>query len=202
MTTRPARKLRPDGTVSMTWREEVLGVDDCGEWAVIRAGSPVHTSRGAAIEYATDQMYCYPRGSWWVAHFWGPDLSVVVREPDGSTWTTATDVATYVDISCPAERDADGVSFVDLYLDVVWANENAEVLDGDEWREVIADGGLSAEWIERGEAACAEVVAAMTARRAPFDGSALGRFRGRQGNLIFNCQYSLTLICGGWLGVR
>jgi|GEM_PF-4566872 len=168
-TTRIATKFKYPDQLGMRWTEEVLGEDESGEWAVIPTGSPVHLSRGRVIEFGSDQLFCYPRDRWWVAHFWGPNLSILVRQSDGSVQRQVKEHPCYVDMSTPAVRTDGGISFTDLILDVV-ADEAGEVtaLDEDE----LSTANLPGEYLRRAEHACTEVVSAMRETSPPFDDSA------------------------------
>lgn len=179
---RAARKLGYPDVVAATWREEVVGEDECGEWAVLRAGDPVRLGNGDVIEFGSDQVFCYPASQWRVAHFWGPELSILVRQPDGGVRRLVKTEPEYVDIAVPAVPGDGGISFVDLVLDVVRRGDGGvEVLDQDEWAEAVDRRVLPAGHVVRAETACAAVQAAMNARIAPFDGSArrwLAAYRG------------------------
>lgn len=170
---RVARKLRFPDVVAATWREEVIGEDECGEWAVLRRGDPVRLISGDVIEFGSDQVFCYPPHGWWVADFWGPELSILVRGPDGVVRRLTKNEPEYVDIAVPAVRGDGAVSFVDLILDVVrCADGGVAVLDQDEWAEAVVQRCLPAEYVARAEAACVAVQTAMSACKPPFDGSA------------------------------
>nr|WP_238345522.1 DUF402 domain-containing protein [Actinopolymorpha cephalotaxi] len=79
-----------------------------------------------------------------------------------------------VDISTPARVGADGVSFVDLTLDVVRDRHGVvTVLDEDEMAADVARYSVPARHVETARRSCAEVAALMLAGEPPFDGSAL-----------------------------
>ncbi|MEV0648344.1 DUF402 domain-containing protein [Phytomonospora sp. NPDC050363] len=171
---RIGRKLKFSREVLATWNEEVIGEDASGEWSVLRAGDPVDVGGGKTIEFGSDQFYCYPRDGWWVAHFWGPELSILVREPDGSVRRSVRSEPVYVDISAPAVRSDGGISFVDLVLDLVRTESgNIDVLDEDELDQVVEVGGITEADVAEARKACEEVLEAMRSRQPPFDGSDL-----------------------------
>lgn len=165
---RTAVKLKYPDRPGMRWTEEVLGEDASGEWTVVPAGSPVHLSRGRVIEFGSDQLFCYPRDGWWVAHFWGPELSIMVNHPDGSIERQVKSHPCYVDISTPPVRTREGISFVDLILDVVAdESDGIAVLDENE----LPTANLPDDYLRQAQDARRKVVAAMRAGAPPFDDS-------------------------------
>ncbi len=171
---RTARKLKYPDRFNASWSERVLGRDEHGQWAVLPAGSPVRRASGTVLRYATDQVFCYPYDGWWVARFGAPPVSFRAYRTDGSVRIFADAEPERVDISTPAEVSADGISFVDLTLDVVRDRRGVvSVLDEDEVAAEVARYSIPPVHVATARRSCADVAARMRAGDPPFDGSAL-----------------------------
>ncbi|MET9022993.1 DUF402 domain-containing protein [Actinopolymorpha sp. NPDC004070] len=170
---RTARKLKYPDRINATWTERVLGRDEHGEWSVLPAGSPVRRASGTILRYATDQVFCYPYDRWWVARMGAPPVGFRAYRADGSVRTFDDVEPERADISTPAEMSADGISFVDLTLDVVRDRHGVvTVLDEDEVAEEVARYAIPAGHVQAAQRSCADVAALMRAGAPPFDGSA------------------------------
>lgn len=171
---RTARKLKYSDRVNASWTERVLGRDEHGEWAVLPAGCAVRRASGTILRYATDQVFCYPYDGWCVARMGAPPVSFRAYRADGSVRIFDDVEPVRADICTPAEVSADGISFVDLTLDVVRDRDGVvTVLDEDEVAAEIARYSIPARYVEAARRSCAEVAARMRAGGPPFDGSAL-----------------------------
>ncbi len=136
-----------------------LGVDAHGTWVGIREGTLL-ASPSRAFHAAADHVTLVPYDAWWLATFYGTDA----RRP--------FDV--YVDIATPAVWHGDAlVRAVDLDLDVITGTTGRVwVDDEDEFARHRVTLDYPDEVVSAAVRSCQEVVDAVTARRAPFDGSA------------------------------
>nr|WP_255480697.1 DUF402 domain-containing protein [Quadrisphaera sp. RL12-1S] len=106
---------------------------------------------------------CVPRGQHWAATLY-----------DGGG---ASAVTTYVDITTPAVWSAGRVTMSDLDLDVVQrVGEEPFVDDEDEFELHRVRYAYPPELQAQARAASAAVLAAVTARQAPFDGATAARW--------------------------
>lgn len=136
----------------------VLGTDVHGTWVGITAGTLL-ASPSRAFQAAADHVTVVPHDAWWLGTFYGTDPQ---RPFD-----------TYVDIATPAVwHGEDLVRAVDLDLDVIRGTTGRVwVDDEDEFAAHRVALGYPAEVVERAVASCQEVLAAMQAGKAPFDGT-------------------------------
>ena len=137
-----------------------LGSDEHGEWIGFPRGT--YMSRpGAQFWAANDQVGLVPAGTAdaraWLATFHGPGGSVL----------------TYVDMTSVPHWDGAVLRAIDLDLDVI---ENLDgtvfVDDEDEFAEHQVAYGYPADIITLADATRHAILAAVTERTAPFDGSA------------------------------
>jgi uncharacterized protein len=151
----------------------VLGSDEHGEWLGFPPGT-INTRPGLELESKVACVTLVPADGWYAATFHAPGI-----------WCD-----TYVDIATPGRWDGGVLRAVDLDLDVIRmadplpdeiyhaAAEAGRVAgevfvdDEDEFAEHQVAFGYPAEVIERAQAGCDEVLAAVRAGRAPYDGTA------------------------------
>jgi hypothetical protein len=149
-----------------------LGADEHGDWLGFPQGTP-YTRPGAEFESAVDAVTLVPAGGWYAATVHAP-----------GSW-----VDVYVDITTPGEWDGDVVRMVDLDLDVVRLADpmpdhaleaavaagrtSGEIYvdDEDEFAEHQVAFGYPADVIERAQASCDRVLAAVRAGLPPYDGA-------------------------------
>lgn len=137
-----------------------LGSDEHGDWLGFPTGS--HMSRpGMDFTTTNDQVGLVPAaglpmGNAWLATFHGPG---------GVVWT-------YVDMTSVPVWDGSTVRAVDLDLDVIEAlDRSVYVDDQDEFDQHRVELGYPREIVELALSTRDLVRTAMTAGRAPFDGS-------------------------------
>jgi len=112
-----------------------------------------------------------PRGSWrtpWdtLNHFWTDRWYNVMlcERPNGKGLDNF-----YCNVTTPAQRDGDTVTYVDLDLDLrVFADGRLEVLDEDEFLENSERMGYPPDVIRESRAALSELVRLATAAEGPF----------------------------------
>lgn len=122
------------------------------------------------MRFHSHHVYCYPRDRWWVAHFWGADLTYHVERPDGTVVVGEVAEREYVDISTPPIVTATGMAFVDLTLDVGRRVDGSVViLDEDEMERDRARWSVPDRVVEGAWTSCAEVFAMMRAGDPPCD---------------------------------
>lgn len=132
-----------------------LGSDEHGEWLGFPAGT-LMSRPGVEVRPTNDQVGLVPVSGAWLATFHGP----------GGT------VRTYVDMTSVPEWVGPVVHAVDLDLDVVEPLEGEVYVDDeDEFAEHQVTYGYPAATIELAESTRDEVLEAVRAGRAPFDGS-------------------------------
>ncbi len=150
-----------------------LGSDAHGDWVGVPAGTWLAKPDRGFTAWC-DHVVLLPRDSWWVATLYGDDPALDADRP----------VDVYVDIATPStwSSGSDRVSAVDLDLDVIRDPDGRVWIDDeDEFAEHQQLLGYPAEIVEAAKTSCAEVLAAVTGRRAPYDGSHLpwlARLRG------------------------
>jgi hypothetical protein len=138
-----------------------LGSDDAGDWLGIPAGTRM-VRPGAEYVAPVDQVGLVPapgldEGRWWLATFHGP----------------GGEVHTYVDVTAPPLWDGREVRAVDLDLDVVRdLTDRVWVDDEEEFLEHQRTFGYPSEVVEQAEASATRILAAVTERWHPFDGTA------------------------------
>lgn len=149
-----------------------LGADEHGDWIGVPAGTH-HQRPGHEFHSPVDAVTLVPRGGWYAA---------TVHDP--GSW-----VDVYVDITTPGVWHDDVLRMVDLDLDVVRladplpeeVREEAVrrghldgaiyVDDEDEFAEHQVAYGYPADVIDRAQASCDEVLAAVRAGLPPYDGT-------------------------------
>lgn len=142
-----------------------LGSDEHGDWVGVPGGTWL-SKPDRGFPAWCDHVVLLPRDSWWVATLYGTDPVLDAERP----------VDVYVDITTPSvwSPAGDRVSAVDLDLDVIRDPDGrAWVDDEDEFAEHQRLLGYPADVIEAARESCAGVLEAVTARRAPYDGSHL-----------------------------
>jgi hypothetical protein len=136
-----------------------LGSDAHGDWIGFPAGT-LMSRPGMEVRPPNDQVGLVPSGAdadrAWLATFHSPGGSML----------------TYVDMTSVPEWDGTVVRAVDLDLDVVKALDGTTYVDDeDEFAEHQVAFGYPPEIVALAEATKDAVLTAMTAGRAPFDGS-------------------------------
>ena len=144
-----------------------LGSDEHGAWLGVPVGT-TFTRPGSAYVAPNRQVTLLPRDGWWVATFHGPGAATWMDLEGGA-------VEVYVDIATPAEIDGTTVRCVDLDLDVVRGDNGVVMVDDeDEFAEHRVSLAYPDGVVRSAEESCAAVLAAVTARTPPFDGTASG----------------------------
>lgn len=151
-----------DGSPHWHIGTRLLGEDEHGTWLHAPAGS--FTWRpGLAFTYDRANVMCVPRDQHWAATLY-----------DGGG---ASSVVTYVDITTPATWSAGRVTMSDLDLDVVQrTGEEPFVDDEDEFELHRVRFAYPPRLQAAARAASASVLAAVTARQVPFDGTTAQRW--------------------------
>lgn len=140
-----------------TGRMHVLGEDGHGTWLWGPAGRTISGGPTGAFVAEYDVVIVVPDQAWWSASWW-------IDHPE---------VALYVNINTPAVRTGDVIRYVDLDLDVVRLTTGAtEIVDQDEFAVHQVQLGYPPDVIAATEAAADEVLRAVQATAAPFDGAA------------------------------
>jgi len=137
-----------------------LGVDALGHWVGVPRGTWLSKPDKGFTAWA-DHVVLLPHDAWWVATIYGDDLD--------------RPVDFYVDMTTPCAWSADEseVRCVDLDLDVIRETDGRVWLDDeDEFAAHQVAFGYPAEVIAAAESSAEEILAAVTAQVAPFDGSA------------------------------
>ena len=174
---RRGRKLRHSGHVAGWWMELVLGEDEHGVWAAQQPESPCFLDDGTCFRMSDVTIRCYPREEWWVATLYGPRRAGTATDPDGVSSSFERLAQIYVDMAIPARHDDDGVSFVDLTLDVVDDGRGTvEIVDADEIDAEAARWGIPTAHVAAALRVGEEVLAAVSGRRPPFDGATFDRW--------------------------
>jgi hypothetical protein len=150
---------RPHWAFDAIW----LGSDEHGDWIGIPPGTPMDRP-GAHYEPPVPQVGLSPAADrpdeerWWFATFHGP------RSPAG--------VSVYVDIATPPVWDGTTLRTVDLDLDVVREiTGRIWIDDEDEFAQHQVELGYPEDVVRAAMVSCDRVEAAMSAGRAPYDGS-------------------------------
>ncbi len=145
-----------DGGAHWAYEALRLGADEHGTWLGAPRGTRV-ARPGARFVAAYDRVALVPDGAGFLASFY-PDVS-------------AAPVRIYVDITTPPQWDAAVVRSVDLDLDVVRDRSGRVFVDDeDEFAEHRVRYGYPDEIVRLAERTCAEVLRAVEASEAPFDG--------------------------------
>ncbi|MCW2735581.1 DUF402 domain-containing protein [Nocardioides sp.] len=150
-----------------------LGSDEHGEWLGFPQGTHNHRP-GYEFSSEVDAVTLVPAGGWYAATFHAPGI-----------WCDL-----YIDITTPGEWDGDVLRAVDLDLDVIRmspeppassrsAPQNLSagpgetfVDDEDEFAEHQVAYGYPADVVAAAQASCDEVLEAVRAGVAPYDGTA------------------------------
>ncbi len=139
----------------------LLGSDEQGDWVGIRGGTFM-SRPGAEYRAQVDQVGLVPGP--------GPDEE---RGWLATFHAAGGPVRVYVDITTPAVWDGDVLHAVDLDLDVVCGPTGRVWIDDeDEFAEHRVSLGYPDQITTLAMRSCDAVQAAMTAGRAPYDGSA------------------------------
>jgi uncharacterized protein len=142
-----------------------LGDDEHGTWLHSPAGT-LTWRPGLAFTYDRANVLCVPRDQHWAATLY-----------DGGG---AAAVTTYVDITTPAVWSAGRVTMSDLDLDVVQrVGQEPFVDDEDEFELHRVRYAYPPALQAAARAASTSVLAAVTQRRAPFDGATAARWLAR-----------------------
>ena len=139
-------------------RRLFLGSDEHGDWIGFPAGT-LMSRPGVEVRPSNEQVGLVPAGAdadrAWLATFHSPGGSVL----------------TYVDMTSVPSWDGSVVRAVDLDLDVIEALDGTVYVDDeDEFEEHQVLFGYPAEVIALAESTKDAVLAAVSERRAPFDG--------------------------------
>ena len=137
-----------------------LGTDAVGHWVGVPRGTWI-SKPGKGFTAWCDHVVLIPHDGWWLATIYGDD-------PDRP-------VDVYVDIATPSTWADDGswVKAVDLDLDVIQGpTGRVWVDDEDEFAEHQVRFGYPRDVIDAAVRSCDEILAAVSAKVAPFDGSA------------------------------
>lgn len=146
-----------------------LGSDAHGDWLGLAAGT-TYSRPGKRFAIPYDHVGLVPAAvgrerPWHMAVFYtdgGPHWPAL----DGSP------VEVYVDMTTPPVWDGTTVRAVDLDLDVVRGFNGAVIVDDeDEFEEHRVTLGYPADVVAGARASCEAVLAAVSARTAPYDGS-------------------------------
>ncbi len=149
-----------NGAFHRRTRSYELGTDDAGTWLWMPPGLIVDTPTGP--DQAIPGLRLIPIGQQWSAY-------IVPSTPPA-----ATPDSVYIDITTPNHRNGAVIEFIDLDLDVMQTgNGLVAVLDRDEFDAHANDWNYPPDLIAAAEDTCTEVVARLTHRQPPFDGSYL-----------------------------
>jgi hypothetical protein len=133
-----------------------LGTDQHGTWLGAPHGTPIRRP-GAEFVSAWDHVALVPDDAAFLASFYPDDSDAPVR--------------IYVDIATPPRWDGPLVRSVDLDLDVVLDRSGRVFVDDeDEFAEHRVRYGYPEDVVRLAERGCADVLGAVRARTAPFDG--------------------------------
>jgi predicted RNA-binding protein associated with RNAse of E/G family len=134
-----------------------LGEDRHGTWLGAPHGTPLRRP-GAAFVSGWDHVALVPDGAGFLASFYSD--------------ASASPVRIYVDITTLPTWDGTVVRSVDLDLDVVRDHSGRVFVDDeDEFAEHRVRYGYPEEIVRLAERTCAEVLRAVEAAEAPFDGA-------------------------------
>lgn len=141
-----------------------LGADRHGTWLGAPHGTPVRRP-GAEFVSEWDHVALVPDGAGFLASFYS-DVS-------------AAPVRIYVDIATPPAWDGTVVRTVDLDLDVVLDTSGRVFVDDeDEFAEHRVRYGYPEDIVLLAESTCADVLQAVKAAEAPFDGPTAAHWLG------------------------
>lgn len=151
-----------DGSPHWHVGTRLLGEDEHGTW--LHSPTGTRTWRpGLAFTYDRVSLLCVPRGEHWVATLYPTAAPGVVQ--------------TYVDMTTPALWSPGRMTAADLDLDVVQrAGQEPFVDDEDEFELHRVRYAYPPDLQAAARAASASVLAAVTARSAPFDGATAQRW--------------------------
>jgi len=149
-----------------------LGADEHGDWIGVPAGTH-HQRPGHEFHSAVDCVTLVPPGAWHLPTFQAPGI-----------WCDL-----YVDVTTPATWEDGVLRAVDLDLDVIRLPDQLPPVESAPWDvppagpgEIFVDDedefaehqvafGYPADVIERAQTSCDELVAAVRAGLAPYDGT-------------------------------
>jgi hypothetical protein len=168
--TRRGQRLRWPDRLSERWEELALGEDEHGVWGCLPPRAPIEISDGAVVRFRNPVLVCYPRNRWWVAIFRpGADRGADVYHPDGRVDTLTRPEQIYVHMTTPAALTAEGVSVIDLVLDVIrLPDRTVRVLDEDELDGQAAEWSIPFEVVTNARTACREVEKMLRDDAEPF----------------------------------
>lgn len=168
--TRRAHRLRWPDRSSERWEEVALGEDEHGVWGCLPPRAPIETSDGDVVRFRNLVLLCYPRNRWWVAIFRpGAERVADVYHPDGRVDSLTKAEQIYVHMTTPAALTAEGVSFIDLVLDVIrLPDRTVKVLDEDELDGQVAEWSIPFEVVTNARLACREVEKMLREDAEPF----------------------------------
>jgi Protein of unknown function (DUF402) len=157
--TRRAQRLKWPDRLSDRCEQLALGEDEHGVWGCLPPLAPLEISDGAVVRFRYPVLVCYPRNRWWVAIFRpGAERGADVYHPDGRVDILTKAEQIYVHMTTPAALTAEGVSFIDLVLDVIrLPDRTVRVLDEDELDGQAAEWSIPFEVVTNARAACREV---------------------------------------------
>jgi uncharacterized protein DUF402 len=184
--TRRGQRLRWPDRLSERWEKLALGEDEHGVWGCLPPRAPIEISNGDVVRFRNPFLVCYPRNRWWVAIFRpGAERIADVRHPDGRVDILTKAEQIYVHMTTPAALTAEGVSFIDLVLDVIQLpDRTVRVLDEDELDGQVAEWSIPFEVVTNARAACHEVEKMLRGDVEPFGqvwADWLGRYVGETG---------------------
>ncbi|WP_114424290.1 DUF402 domain-containing protein [Nocardioides houyundeii] len=154
-----------------------LGSDEHGDWVGVPTGTRF-ARPGRELTAGSDQVVLVPAPSYgvrpgWLATFHQAGGAVWAGEPSPPEPVAAAPrVATYVDMTTPAQWHGATLRAVDLDLDVVQDVAGTVVVDDeDEFAAHQVELGYPAHVVTAALQSCAWVHAAVVAASAPFDGA-------------------------------
>jgi uncharacterized protein len=184
--TRRAQRLKWPDRWAERWEEAALGEDEHGVWSCLPPLAPMTVSNGDIVRCRYPLLICYPKDRWWVAMFQpGSERIVETHHPDGAMDLVTAAEHIYVHMASPPTFTAEGVSFIDLMLDVIRLPDGTiTVLDEDELDLAAAQRSVPSDAVANARRACDEVAAMLRADIEPFGevwADWLNRFLERKG---------------------
>lgn len=132
-----------------------LGRDDHGAWFMVPPRTPLQRGSEPPVTRADGFVVLVPSSGAWIA-----------------AYNHLDDVEVYVDVTTVPEMDDGLVTAVDLDLDVIRRRDGSvELLDVDEFEEHRRTLRYPPAVVEAAEQTASWLVAQVTARAAPFDGT-------------------------------